>query len=144
VQEDSGTVLVISGAYGKAQGAAQGDHVQILLLDVSLKPNPEWRLPVDSMSTLFIYIVEGGGLFEASTTTRVKSHRAVLFGEGDEFAVQAEREGIRFALFTGRPLREPIAWGGPIMLNTREELQQALADMDHRTFIRTTKTGDAL
>ncbi len=141
VQEENGTVGVISDTYGNVQGATQGDYVQALLLDVALKLGAEWFLPVDSASTLFIYIVEGVGYFDASST-RVESHRAVLFGDGDEFAVRAGREGIRFVLFAGRPLREPIAWGGPIVMNTQEELQQAFADMDNGTFIRVTKTGE--
>jgi redox-sensitive bicupin YhaK (pirin superfamily) len=140
VQEESGTVGVISGTYNKVQGATQGDYVKALMLDIELKPEADWRLPVDSASTLFIYIVKGGAFFQASST-QVESHRAVLFGEGDEFTVQAGPEGIRFVLFSGRPLREPIAWGGPIVMNTQEELQQAFADMDNGTFIRATKAG---
>ena len=136
VQEESGTVGVISGAYGNVQGVTQGDYVQALMLDVALNPGSGWRLPVDGASTLFIYIVEGGGFFDA-LATQVESHRAVLFGEGDEFVVQAGPKSIRFLLFAGRPLREPIAWGGPIVMNTREELEQAFTDMDNGTFIRT-------
>ena len=136
VQEESGTVGVISGAYGNVQGVTQGDYVQALMLDVALNPGSGWRLPVDGASTLFIYIVEGGGFFD-TLATQVESHRAVLFGEGDEFVVQAGPKSIRFLLFAGRPLREPIAWGGPIVMNTREELEQAFTDMDNGTFIRT-------
>jgi redox-sensitive bicupin YhaK (pirin superfamily) len=136
VQEKSGTVGVISGAYRNSQGATQGDYVQALMLDVALNPGYEWSLPVDSASTLFIYILEGRGLFDA-LAKQVESHRAVLFGAGDQFAVQSGPEGIRFILFAGRPLREPIAWGGPIVMNTREELDQAFADMDNGTFVRT-------
>jgi redox-sensitive bicupin YhaK (pirin superfamily) len=110
--------------------------VQALMLDVALNPGSGWRLPVDGASTLFIYIVEGGGFFDA-LATQVESHRAILFGEGDEFVVQAGPKSIRFLLFAGRPLREPIAWGGPIVMNTREELEQAFTDMDNGTFIRT-------
>ena len=136
VQEESGTVGVISGAYGNVQGVTQGDYVQALMLDVALNPGSGWRLPVDGATTLFIYIVEGGGFFD-TLATQVESHRAVLFGEGDEFVVQAGPKSIRFLLFAGRPLREPIAWGGPIVMNTREELEQAFTDMDNGTFIRT-------
>jgi hypothetical protein len=136
VQEESGTVGVISGAYGNVQGVTQGDYVQALMLDVALNPGSRWRLPVDGAATLFIYIVEGDGFFDA-LATQVESHRAVLFGEGDEFVVQAGPKSIRFLLFAGRPLREPIAWGGPIVMNTREELEQAFTDMDNGTFIRT-------
>jgi quercetin 2,3-dioxygenase len=138
VQEEGGTVGVISGAYGKTKGFTQGDYVKVLLLDVALKPDAAWRLPVDSKDTLFIYIVDGSGFFGADSATQVKSHRAILFGEGDEFAVRAGPEGMRFVLFAGRPLREPIAWGGPIVMNTREELEQAFAEIDAGTFIRET------
>jgi redox-sensitive bicupin YhaK (pirin superfamily) len=117
------------------------DFDPFLMLDVAVEPGFKWRLPVDSSSALFIYIVKGGGFFDTSFT-QVESHRAVLFVEGDEFAVQAGPGGIRFVLFAGRPLREPIAWGGPIVMNTQEELQQAFADMDNGTFIRAPKTGE--
>lgn len=137
VQEKTGTVRVISGAYGNAKGATQGDYVQTMFLDVMLKPDTAWRLSVDSQSTLFIYIVEGVGLF-GDQNERVESRRAVLFDEGDEFAVRAGPGGLRFMLFAGRPLREPIAWGGPIVMNTQAELDRAFAEIDAGTFIRET------
>lgn len=135
LQEKAGTVGVISGAYGKVKGATQGDYVQAMVLDVALKPEAAWSLPVDSQATLFIYIVQGTGLF-GDPAVRVESHRALLFGQGDQFALQAGPEGVRFLLFAGRPLREPIAWGGPIVMNTQEELDQAFAELDAGTFIR--------
>ena len=140
VEEKGCTVGVIAGAYMDAKGATQGDYVQTLLLDAALKPGATCSLPVDSQRTLFIYIVEGAGLFDDSTT-RVEDRQAVLFGEGDEFAVQAGSDGMRFLLFAGRPLREPIAWGGPIVMNTQEELEQAFAELDNGTFIRETRAG---
>ena len=140
VQEATGTVGVISGAYGKSKGATQGDYVPAMILDVALKPDAAWRLPVDEQATLFIYIVEGAGTV-GDPLKRVESHRAVLFGDGDEFAVQAGREGMRFLLFAGRPLHEPIAWGGPIVMNTQEELDQAFDEIDKGTFIREDGTG---
>ncbi len=135
VAEAAGTVGVISGRYGKARGGTQGDYVQTLLLDVDLKPKAAWRLPVDAQSTLFIYVIEGSGTL-GDPPQRVESRRAVLLGEGDEFSGQAGPEGMRFVLAAGRPLHEPIAWGGPIVMNTREELDQAFAEIDQGTFIR--------
>jgi quercetin 2,3-dioxygenase len=140
-EEEAGTVGVISGVYGKARGATQGDYVQVLLLDITLKPDAVWRLAVDSQSTLFIYIVDGTALFD-DPATQVESHRAVLFGGGDEFAVRAGPAGMRFVLFSGRPLQEPIAWGGPIVMNTQEELDQAFAELDAGTFIREAGSGE--
>ena len=134
-QEKSGTVGVISGTYGKTQGATQGDYVPALILDVDLKPNAQWHMTIDRDFTLFIYIVQGEGFFD-SAAQRIASHRAILFGEGDEFAIQAGREGLRFVLFSGRPLKEPVAWGGPIVMNTREELDAAFRELDEGTFIK--------
>jgi redox-sensitive bicupin YhaK (pirin superfamily) len=140
VPEADGTVGVIAGAYGKTKGATQGDCVPALLLDVILNPDAAWHLPVDPHATLFVYIVEGAGLF-GDPAKREDSHRAVLFGDGDEFAVRAGPDGMRFMLFAGHPLREPIAWGGPIVMNTQEELDQAFDEIDKGTFIRESGTG---
>ena len=140
VQENTGTVGVIAGTYGKTKGATQGDYVPAIVLDVALKPDAAWRLPVDPQATLFIYIVEGAGLFD-EPAKQVESHRAVLFGDGDEFRIQAGAEGIRFVLFAGRPLHEPVAWGGPIVMNTQEELDQAFDEIDKGTFIRESGKG---
>ena len=134
VSEVTGSVGVISGTYGKAKGATQGDYVQALLLDVTLKPDAAWRMSVDAQATLFIYIVEGAGTV-GEPPKRVESHRAVLLGDGDEFAATAGADGMRFVLFAGRPLHEPIAWNGPIVMNTQEELDQAFAEIDKGTFI---------
>ena len=140
VDEASGTVGVISGVYGQAQGVTEGDYVKVLLLDVALKPDAAWALPTDPQATLFIYILDGEGSF-GDAKTSVESRRAILFHEGDEFAVQAGPAGMRFVLAAGRPLREPIAWGGPIVMNTQEELDQAFAEISNRTFIRSSGTS---
>lgn len=135
VQEEGATVRVISDRHGDMQGATQGDYVPALMLDVALDRRATWRRPVDASLTLFIYIFEGSGLL-GDPPANVDSHRAVLFGEGEDFAVQAGDAGMRFMLIAGPPLREPIAWGGPVVMNTREELEQAFAEIDAGTFIR--------
>lgn len=135
VQEAAGTTGVISGVYGKIHGATQGDYVKALLLDVALKPGAEWRLSVDPQATLFIYIIEGTGVF-GEPGRQAERHRAVLFGDGEEFVAQAGPDGARFVLFSGRPLHESIAWGGPIVMNTQEELDQAFDELDKGIFIR--------
>lgn len=136
IREDGCTVGVIAGHYGNTSGATQGDYVKALVLDVELEPGSEWSIPTDKEATLFIYIVEGAGHFDTDTQTVIESHRAVLFDKGDKFAIHATDRGIRFLLFSGSPLKEPIAWGGPIVMNTREELQQAFQEIDNGTFIK--------
>ncbi|MDF2572208.1 MAG: Pirin [Sporomusa sp.] len=136
VQEKGATVGVIAGNYGQAAGATQGDYVKTLFLDVELEPGSEWQLPTAKEATLFIYIVAGAGYFADDTQNVIASHQAVLFEHGEQFVARAAGQGIRFLLFSGQPLAEPIAWGGPIVMNTREELQQAFREIDEGTFIR--------
>jgi len=136
IQEKGCTVGVIAGNYGQTSGVTQGDYVKMLFLDVDLKPGREWRISTDTEVTLFIYIVEGTGYFDAEMQTVIESHRAVLFENGEQFVARAAEHGVRFLLFSGQPLREPIAWGGPIVMNTQEELQQAFREIDNGTFIK--------
>ena len=138
VREQGARIGVISGRYRNTSGPTQGDYVKTTMLDVELEPNAEFRLPVEPEATLFIYLVEGSGRF-GDAERAIHGHCAVLFGDGDEFFARAGAEGMRFVLCAGRPLREPIAWGGPIVMNTREELEQAFAEIEDGTFIRTPK-----
>jgi redox-sensitive bicupin YhaK (pirin superfamily) len=93
-------------------------------------------MPIDSENTCFIYIVEGSGYFDEDLSNHQTSHRALLFHEGDDFLVQAAEEGIRFLLLSAKPLKEPIAWGGPIVMNTEEELELAFREIRNNTFIK--------
>jgi quercetin 2,3-dioxygenase len=138
VREPGARIGVISGQHGGVAGPTQGDYVKMTMLDVELEPGAPFRLAVERESTLVIYMVEGSGRF-GGADEEIGNRRAVLFGEGEEFEALAGEEGARFLLFAGRPLREPIAWGGPIVMNTREELKQAFADIEQGTFIRKPK-----
>jgi len=85
---------------------------------------------------LFVYIVGGEGYFGADFDDKQLSKRAVLFGEGDEFIARTKENGMRFFLLSGKPLKEPIAWGGPIVMNTEVELDQAFKELREGTFIK--------
>jgi redox-sensitive bicupin YhaK (pirin superfamily) len=110
-------------------------------------------LPVETTRHAFAYVFEGSGTFrDASQPRPVKTDRVgskgesvldatgnrslVLFDSGDAVTVQAGDEGIRFLLVSGRPLEEPVAWRGPIVMNTPEELRQAYAELHNGTFIK--------
>lgn len=136
IDEEGVSVAVLAGHYQGTAGATQGDFVKALVLDVRLAAGKNWQLPLDPEATAFIYIFSGAGFFGPEPASLVASHQAVLFSAGDGFAAQAGPEGLRFMLFSGRPLHEPIAWGGPIVMNTRQELQQAFAELDQGTFIK--------
>lgn len=136
IYEDGQVVSIISGNYKGNEGAVQGDYVKTLFLDVDLKAGITWSVPTDHDSTLFIYIIEGEGSFEGGEIQKAYAKSAVLFNKGDEFKVQAGADGIRFLLLSAKPLKEPIAWGGPIVMNTRDELEQAFREIKEGTFIK--------
>lgn len=135
VVDEHSAVRIVSGRYREKVGPVQGEYVKTLYLDVELQPNADWRMRIDPEATLFCYLVRGSGTFDDSGET-VPSHRAVLLKDGDEMVVAASSEGLRFLLISGRPLREPIAWGGPIVMNTRAELRHAFKELDEGTFIK--------
>jgi hypothetical protein len=109
--------------------------VKLLYLDVSLQAGAKWSLRIPPSNTLFVYIVEGDGWFDKASKNFQTSKTALLFGKGDEFFAKAAEEGMRFFLFCAKPLKEPVAWGGPIVMNTRQELDQAFKDIKDGTFI---------
>jgi len=135
VEEDGSTVRIISGEYREVTGPASGDYVKLLYLDVSLQAGAKWSLRIPPSNTLFVYIVEGDGWFDKASKNFQTSKTALLFGKGDEFFAKAAEEGMRFFLFCAKPLKEPVAWGGPIVMNTRQELDQAFKDIKDGTFI---------
>ena len=136
VVEPGLSIGVISGRYKDVRASVEGDHIRMLFLDVELKPGALWTLVTEPENTLFIYIVEGEGRFEADNPDFLTARRAVLFHEGDEFNAQASPKGLRFLLFSAKALGQPVAWGGPIVMNTREELDQAFKELQDGTFIR--------
>ena len=122
-------------------------------LDVSVPPGLTRRLPVETPRHAFAYVFAGAGSFrDASAQRPVKTERVdatgspgvetvgnrslVLFDGGDEIVVRAGAEGIRFLLVSGQPIQEPVAWQGPIVMNTQAELSQAFMELRQGTFIK--------
>lgn len=135
--EDNGcTIKVISGRYKDVTGPMLGDYVKMQFYDVELKPGSKWKLSTDPNETLFIYILEGEGYFAENKEDIISNHQGVLFDSGDDFIVESSISGLHFLLFAGKPLKEPIAWGGPIVMNTQEELEQAFREIEEGTFIK--------
>ena len=154
VTEDDGTrVRIICGNFWGQSGPVEGVASEPRYLDVSVPPRHTRRLPVDRANNAFAYVFAGSGTFrDASAAQAVKtelvggpedgliddvSNRSlVMFDRGDEVVVHAGDEGIRFLLVSGKPLEEPVAWRGPIVMNTNLELQQAYAELRAGTFIK--------
>ena len=124
-------VGIISGEYKGVHAPTQGKYVKATYLDVDLQPDTEWEFENDPKNTLFIYIVQGS---LESAGEAFENRRAVLFGEGEKLWVKSGARGARFLMLTAKPLKEPVAWGGPIVMNTREELAQAFDELNNGTF----------
>jgi len=152
--DDDGTrVRVICGEFWGKRGPVEGVAADPRYLDVSVPPGKKKRLAVETTNNAFAYVFAGSGSFrDASDPREVKTEvvsgasvadatyvgnrSLVLFDRGDEVVVQAGDDGIRFLLVSGKPIEEPIAWHGPIVMNTRAEIVQALEDLRSGTFIR--------
>jgi redox-sensitive bicupin YhaK (pirin superfamily) len=125
---------VISGRVEDTQGVFQPKYVKASIYDITLPKGEEVILPTHVDENVFIFLIMGGCIIDGA---RIPEKTAVLFGPGDSIAVSATPEAeLRFVFFSGKPLREPIAWGGPIVMNTEEELSRAFVELSKGTFIR--------
>ena len=127
---------VIAGSYKGTRGAFEGEYIKPLFVDVELKPSAEWSYDTAAGSTLFVYIIDGAARFAAEGGELIPEKHAVLFNDGKKFLAKTADKGVRFLLLEGKPLKEPIAWGGPIVMNTKEELELAFKEIDENKFIK--------
>jgi quercetin 2,3-dioxygenase len=136
IDEKNRRIHILAGEYNGNRGAIEGDYVKALYLDVEADANAEWTLNTEPENTLFVYILQGSAVFGEGNNSPVSEKHVVLFTEGEKFWLKAGDAGIRLLLMSGRPLKEPIAWGGPIVMNTRDELNLAFTELDNNTFIK--------
>lgn len=136
INEGDYRVHVIAGRYNGIAGAVEGTYVKPLFLDVEITSGSEWSMDTDSGATLFVYILQGGAVFDPNSDTFVSEKHAILFNDGQRLLVKASTQGVRFLLMSGKSLKEPIAWGGSIVMNTQEELDLAFKELDEHTFIK--------
>ena len=152
VTDDDGvTARIICGEFWGAKGPVEGVAADPRYLDVSVPPGKRKALKVETYRQAFAYIFAGSCRFlnasepfgvlreaeeEVLVRDRVGNRSLVVFGSGDEVVVQAGDEGVRFLLVSGAPIREPVAWHGPIVMNTQAEIRQAMAELRSGTFIR--------
>ena len=155
VVDDDGTAArIITGEFWGKRGPVDGIAAEPVYLDISVPPGKRKTFKVDTYRKAFAYIFAGSGTFrDASRPIGVKVEKEVngeelnirdlsgnrtlvVFDSGDEVTVQAGDEGIRFLLVSGKPIEEPVAWHGPIVMNTREEIMEAMRDLQNGTFIK--------
>lgn len=154
VDDDGTRIKIITGKFWGKTGPVDGIAADPLYLDVSVPPHARKSLPVDTRANAFAYVFAGAGRFadaadpvgvrvekeiagqELNIRDRTGNRTLVRFGNGDDVSVQAGPEGVRFLLVAGRPIQEPVAWHGPIVMNTQAELHQAMKDLQNGTFIQ--------
>ncbi|HPG23331.1 MAG TPA: pirin family protein [Amaricoccus sp.] len=155
ITDDDGTqVRIITGKFWGKRGPVDGIAAEPLYLDVTVPAGVKKTLPVDTRANAFAYVFAGAGDFrDAAAPVGVRVEKEFLghelavrdmsgnrtlvrFGGGDEVTVQAGPEGVRFLLVAGRPLKEPVAWHGPIVMNTRAELETAMRELRDGSFIK--------
>ena len=154
VVDDDGTkIRVICGSIWGATGPVDGIAAEPEYLDVSVPPGKRKILPVETTRHAFAYVFAGSGRFcnasapldvptegvgwsDTSLSEEADNRSLVLFDRGDEVSIQAGEKGIRFLLVSGKPLEEPVAWYGPIVMNTQEQLRQAFAEYKAGTFLK--------
>ena len=138
VEEAPGVrVRVICGTVGASTGPVREVIIEPEYLDVTLEPGTGWTHPARPGHTVFAYLFEGEASFGESSDPIDAGHgMIILLEDGDQVSVGAGASGARFLLVSGRPLREPIAWRGPIVMNTREELDAAWRELDDGTFVK--------
>lgn len=141
IDENGIKVHVISGEYLGHRGAFEGKYIKATFLDVELPAGQEWVYTNDSDNALFIYIFNGKAIVDPENNFKnpedlIDEKLAVLFGKGNKFWIKAAEQNMRFILLSAKPLKEPIAWGGPIVMNTKEELDRAFQELESNTFIK--------
>lgn len=154
IRDDDGTIVrVVVGNFWGRQGPVEGIAADPQYLDITISPNTRKVLPVDTYRTAFAYVFDGNASFrDASEPVGVLVEKdingqemhlrdnsgnrtLVMFGTGDEIVVNSGDLGVRFLLVSGKPLKEPVAWHGPIVMNTQEEIKQALHDLNTGNFV---------
>ncbi len=130
------TVRVIAGQVGDVRGPVRDIVVEPEYLDVQIAPHATFEHAVRPGHRAFAYVLRGRGRFDASSGEIVDSENLVLFKDGDRVKIEALDQPLRFLLISGKPLHEPVAWWGPIVMNNRRELETAVQEFQNGTFVR--------
>jgi redox-sensitive bicupin YhaK (pirin superfamily) len=154
ITDDDGThVRLVCGDYWGKKGPVDGIAANPVYIDVSVPAGKSKSLPIDTRNNAFAYVFTGSGKFcnaseplsvptesvgwlDTNPPTEADNRSLILFDSGDEVTVRAGEEGIRFLLISGRPFKEPVAWYGPIVMNTQAELRKAFEELQNGTFIK--------
>ncbi len=138
VKESFGEVRVVSGEYGSTRGV-ETNYIAARLLDIALDAGKEFTLALNPGDTSFIFLIEGDAILDGQV---IAEKTAVLLDSDRTLVLGAQQDRpLRVFFFSAKPLGEPVAWGGPIVMNTPEELREAFEELERGTFIRTGDEG---
>ncbi len=138
IDRDGAKIRVIAGAVDGVQGPVTEIAADPTYLDVSIPPNGSFHQPIERGHSAFAYVFEGEGTFgitDERSGRAVSQPKLVVFDDGDYVRVRTTKQPVRFLLISGKPLHEPIARYGPFVMNTKEEIEQALRDIRNGTFV---------
>ncbi|MCF8215323.1 MAG: pirin family protein [Chlorobium sp.] len=148
--ENGVAIRIVSGRIGAVEGPASGIAIDPEYLDVTLPPDTTWTHPINAGRKAFAYVIAGKGIFNPENDTEdlhclkiksapfIENDTLLLFSDGERITVATKKEPVRFLLVSGNPLNEPVAWNGPIVMNSREELQKAFEEFRNGTFVKKT------
>src|SRR6202161_2013435 len=151
--DDATHVRIVCGTFWDKKGPVDGIAADPIYLDVSVPPGRRKTLPVETTRHAFAYVFAGSGKFcnasgplavptegvgwsDKVPPSEADNRSLILFDNGDDVTVQAGEDGIRFLLVSGKPLEEPVAWYGPIVMNTQEQLRRAFTELQEGTFLK--------
>lgn len=134
---DSGaSIKVVCGQFGDVQGPVRDVVIEPQYLDVMLPPATTFCHPTPQGHTVFAYVHAGAGRFDQAVGGELGNRSLVLYNQGEGVVISSGAGGLRFLLVAGKPLGEPVAWGGPIVMNSQEELQLAFDELRGDRFIK--------
>ena len=137
ISTDNGThIKIICGKVNKTQGPVKDIVTDPEYLDIRVLPKTTFEYPTKSGYTVLAYVIEGDGHFDLEAGSSTGKENLVIFDDGEKIVINAGENGVRFLLMSGKPIKEPVAWRGPIVMNTQEELQQAFEDYRNGTFVK--------
>ncbi len=136
LNDDKVRIKIISGELNEVKGPVQDIITDPEYLDIIIGPQSELVHPIREGYNVIAYTIEGEGYFDDDKRELVKKETLVIYREGDEIKVTTEKEKVRFLLVSGKPLKESVAWRGPIVMNTDEELRIAFEEFQNGTFIK--------
>ena len=135
-EDDKAIVRIIAGSYNGKTGKMIRNDINARMLDVKILPDTVWTLDTDYNEKVFALLVRGQAVFAPGSEAESRPGGAILYDSGDSLKITSGPEGARILVVSGIPIGEPVAWGGPIVMNTQEELKQAFKEYQEGTFIK--------